>query len=503
VPYRPVAARIEAETRHTFVLLLGGLALLWATLFRIVAGASRRLRQQAAENRHQALHDALTGLPNRALFRDRTAQALLAARRDGTAVAVLLMDLDRFKDVNDSLGHHTGDLLLHQVGERLRARLRASDTIARLGGDEFAVLLPGLRDPAAAAAVARELREALERPFSPGDIQQIHADASIGIALYPDHGGDPDALIQHADVAMYQAKRARLGVAVYDSASDQSSPARLALLAELRRAIDGDELILHYQPKVDLAGGIDGAEALLRWPHPERGLIPPAEFIPLAEHTGLIRRLTLWVLEAALRQSREWRRQGLDVALAVNLSAANLADPELPDDIADLLRRMDVPPDRLTLEITESTAMADPARAQDLLLRLRDLGVGLSIDDFGTGHSSLAYLSSLPVTELKIDRSFVTSIATDDSDAMIVRSTIDLGHNLGLRVVAEGVEDDHTLRWLSDHGCDLAQGYGLTRPLPAAELPTWLAHWTAGGLTLGSRAPEDSASPGQLTAAGG
>ena len=262
VPYRPVAARIEAETRHTFVLLLGGLGLLWATLFGIVAGASRRLRQQAAENRHQALHDALTGLPNRTLFRDRTAQALLAARREGTAVAVLLMDLDRFKDVNDSLGHHTGDLLLDEVGERLRA----SDTIARLGGDEFDVLLPSLRDPAAAAAVARELRE----------------------ALYPDHGGDPDALIQHADVAMYEAKRARLGVAVYDSASDQSSPARLALLADLRRAIDGDELVLHYQPKVDLAGGIDGAEAL-RWAHPERGLIPPAEFIPLAEHTGLIR----------------------------------------------------------------------------------------------------------------------------------------------------------------------------------------------------------------------
>ena len=255
------------------------------------------------------------------------AQALLTARREGAAVGVLLMDLDRFKDVNDSLGHHTGDLLLGQVAERLRARLRASDTVARLGGDEFAVLLPGVTDAAAASAVARELREALERPFILGDIQQLHIEASVGVAVYPDHGADADALIQHADIAMYQAKRGRLGVAEYDLDSDQSSPARLALLADLRRAIDGDELVLHYQPKVNLAGGVDGAEALLRWEHPERGLIPTAEFIPLAEHTGLMRPLTLWVLEAALRQARDWRRAGLDIALAVNLSAANLRCP--------------------------------------------------------------------------------------------------------------------------------------------------------------------------------
>jgi len=480
VPYRAVAARIQAQTRHTFVLLLGGLGLLWATLFRIVAGASRRLSQQAADNRHQALHDALTGLPNRTLFRDRTAQALLAARRDGGAVGVLVMDLDRFKDVNDSLGHHVGDLLLKRVGERIRERLRASDTVARLGGDEFAVLLPGVPDRATAASVARDLRVALEDPFIlENDVQQIHAEPSIGVAVYPENGPDADMLLQHADVAMYEAKRGRLGVAEYDAERDQSSPARLALLADLRGAIDRDELVLHYQPKVNLAGGIDGAEALLRWQHPERGLIPPAEFIPLAEQTRLMRPLTLWVLEAALRQSREWRRGGLDIALAVNLSAANLADPALPDDIAELLRRMDVPPERLTLEITESTAMADPSRAQALLVRLRDLGVGLSIDDFGTGHSSLAYLSSLPVTELKIDRSFVMSIVRDLDDAVIVRSTIDLGHNLGLRVVAEGVEDDETLHWLTDHGCDLAQGYGLTRPLPAADLAQWLSRWSA------------------------
>jgi diguanylate cyclase (GGDEF)-like protein len=479
VPYRAVAARIEGKTRHTFVLLLGGLGLLWATLFRIVGGASKRLRMQAADNRHQALHDSLTGLPNRTLFRDRAAQALLAARREGAAVGVLLMDLDRFKDVNDSLGHHTGDELLRQVGERVRARLRASDTVARLGGDEFAVLLPGVTDAAAAAAVGRELRAALEPPFTLSDAQLLHADASVGVALFPDHGADADALIQRADVAMYQAKRDRAGVAEYDADSDQSSPERLALLAELSRAIDRDELVLHYQPKVNLTGGIDGAEALLRWQHPERGLIPPAEFIPFAEQTGLMRPLTAWVLEAALRQASDWRRDGLDIALAVNLSAANLADPALPDDIEQLLHRMDVPPDRLTLEITESTAMADPARARTLLVRLRELGVGLSIDDFGTGHSSLAYLSALPVTELKIDRSFVMSIATDDGDAAIVRSTIDLGHNLGLRVVAEGVEDDATLHWLRDHGCDLAQGYGLSRPLPAADVAAWLDRWGA------------------------
>jgi diguanylate cyclase (GGDEF)-like protein len=482
VPYRSVAARIEAKTRHTFLLLLGGLMVLWATLFRIVAGASKRLRRQAAENRHQALHDALTGLPNRTLFRDRTTMALLAARRTGTSVAVLLMDLDRFKEVNDTLGHHTGDLLLEQVGQRLRAQLRASDTVARIGGDEFAVLAPDVSDADAAMALASKLRAALEAPFALGELSEVHAEATIGVAVCPEHGSDADALIQHADVAMYAAKHARTGAAIYDPDADRYSLERLELIGELRRAIEHDELVLHYQPKIDLAadaGAAVAAEALVRWQHPQRGLIPPAEFIPLAEHTGLMRPLTLWVLETALRQARDWRAQRLDVAIAVNLSATNLADVALPDDVEALLARFAVAPERLTLEITESTAMADPTRASAVLRRLDEIGVGLAIDDFGTGHSSLAYLRSLPVTELKIDRSFVMNMSADAGDAVIVRSTIDLGHNLGLRVVAEGVEDEQALEWLTEHGCDLVQGYGISRPLPAARLPDWHHAWRA------------------------
>jgi diguanylate cyclase (GGDEF)-like protein len=477
VPYKSVSARVEEKTQRTFLLLLAGMVLLWATLFRIVAGASKRLRHQAAENRHQALHDALTGLPNRTLFHERTTEALMGARREGDAVAVLIMDVDRFKEVNDTLGHHTGDLLLEQVGRRLRAQLRPSDTVARLGGDEFAVLVPGVAGTAAATTIARKLCAALEAPFNLGELREVHVEGSVGVAVHPEHGTDADTLLQHADVAMYAAKQSRGGAALYDPAGDQYSPERLALVGELRGAIDRGELVLHYQPKVALSDGgatVDGVEALLRWQHPERGLIAPGEFVPLAEHTGLMRPLTLWVVEAALRQWREWRDDGLELEVAVNLSAANLVDVGLPDDVQALLRRFAASPDRLTLEITESTAMADPARAGVILRRLDEIGVGLSIDDFGTGHSSLAYLRRLPVKELKIDRSFVANMLADPGDAMIVRSTIDLGHNLGLRVVAEGVADDATLRLLAEHGCDLAQGYGVSRPLPAPGLLEWL-----------------------------
>ena len=477
VPYASVAARIEAATRHTFLLLLGGLVVLWALLFRIVAGASRRLRRQAALNRHQALHDALTGLPNRMLFMDRTTQALLASIREGESVAVMIMDLDRFKDVNDTLGHHTGDRLLVQVGERLRAQLRAADTVARLGGDEFAILLPRIDGLAAASVVAAKLRAALDEPFELDELQRVHVEASVGIATSPGHGHDAEVLLQHADIAMYDAKRAHAGSAVYDPARDQYSPERLALVGELREAIDRGDLVLHYQPKVNLvhpADAVHSAEALIRWEHPERGLLPPAEFIPQAEHTGLMRPLTLWVLEAALRQSQAWREQGRDLAIAVNLSAANLADASLPDDVDALLRRFGVPPERLTLEITESIAMADPVRAAAVLERLDALGVDLSIDDFGTGHSSLAYLKRLPVKELKIDRSFVIGMQDAADDGVIVRSTIDLGHNLGLRVVAEGVEDEDTRRWLGEQGCDVVQGYAISRPLPADRFGAWL-----------------------------
>jgi diguanylate cyclase (GGDEF)-like protein len=480
VPYAPVAARIADTRRHTFVLLLGGLLVLWLTLFRIVAGASKRLRRSADENHHQALHDALTGLPNRTLFLDRTAHALLGARRSGEGVCVLLMDLDRFKEVNDTLGHHIGDRLLEQVGERLRTELRASDTVARLGGDEFAVLIPGLSDPDMALSFAAKLRAALDEPFVLDDRIQTHAEASVGIALYPEHGTTADELVQHADVAMYAAKYAHSGAAVYDRDDDQSSPERLALIGELRGAIGRDDLVLHYQPKVDIDAPGDAAlavEALVRWEHPVHGLVPPAEFIPLAEHTGLMRPLTLWVLETALRQLCTWRAEGLDLAVAVNLSAANLADAELPRDVEALLERYGIASDHLTLEITESTAMADPTRAVAVLQRLSEIGVGLAIDDYGTGYSSLAYLKSLPVTELKIDRSFVMRMSSDAGDAVIVRSTIELGHNLGLRVVAEGVEDVRTLASLKRNGCDFVQGFEISRPLIASAVPAWFESW--------------------------
>ena len=453
--------------------LLAGLSVAMAV------AAHRRLRRRAAENSHQARHDLLTGLPNRTQFHDRITRAALLAQEHGRQIAVMLIDLDGFKEVNDTLGHGNGDKLLQQIGVRLPEALRAGDTVARLGGDEFAILLPTVAGEDAALMVAEDLRRALDGPFALADLA-IHPDASIGIALYPDHGADADTLIQHADVAMYLAKDGRTGVAVYDEEQDRYSPDRLALIGELRRAIDQGELTLHYQPQVEPeTGRVGGVEALLRWQHPERGLVPPDEFIPLAERTGLIRPLTLWVLDAALRQCASWRRAGLDLWVSANLSAANLVDGDTPRQIEQLLRRWDVPPSLFRLEITETTAMADPARTHAVLARLDAMGVQLAIDDFGTGYSSLAYLKRLPVHELKIDRSFVSNMAHDPNDEVIVTSTIDLGHNLGLRVVAEGVEDQDTLDELVRRGCDLAQGYHFTRPLPPAELRAWLTEWQA------------------------
>ncbi len=459
--------------------LLAGLSVAMA------AAAHRRLRRRAAENRHQARHDLLTGLPNRTQFHDRITQAALRAQEDGRQIAVMLIDLDGFKEVNDTLGHGNGDRLLQQIAARLPEALREGDTVARLGGDEFAVLLPTVAGEGAALMVAEGLRRALDGPFVLADLA-IHPDAGIGIAMYPDHGVDADTLIQHADVAMYLAKEGRTGVVVYDEEQDRYSPDRLALIGELRRAIDQGELTLHYQPQVEPdTGRVGGVEALLRWQHPERGLVPPDEFIPLAERTGLIQPLTLWVLDAALRQCASWRRAGLDLWVSANLSAANLVDGDTPREIERLLRRWGVPPALFRLEITETTAMADPARTGAVLSRLDAMGVQLAIDDFGTGYSSLAYLKRLPVHELKIDRSFVSNMANDPNDEVIVTSTIDLGHNLGLRVVAEGVEDQDTLDELVRRGCDLAQGYHFTRPLPPAELRAWLTEWEASTASRG------------------
>jgi diguanylate cyclase (GGDEF)-like protein len=474
VAYSKIEAGVRGRTNNYSLLIFMGLAVLYGIMFRIVAGASKTLRRQAEVNEHQALHDALTDLPNRTLFHDRVHQALASARREHIAAAVMIMDLDRFKEVNDTLGHASGDELLKQVGLRLRDSLRESDTVARLGGDEFGVLLPKVVDAEAAVAVARKLRTTLEEPFTLHGLA-LRMEASIGIALFPDHGSDVQSLLQRADVAMYVAKEHPSGCELYARERDEYSPDRLTLLTELRRGIDRGQLLLHFQPKADLrTGDIQGVEALVRWQHPERGMIPPDEFIPPAQKTGVITPLTMFVLDEALRQCRTWALQGMELCVAVNLSTRNLLDVHLPDTVGELLARWEVPARLLELEITESTILADPVRAMEILSRLDEMGIRLAIDDFGTGYSSLAYLKRLPVDELKIDKSFILGMEENENDAVIVRSTIDLGRNLGLRVVAEGVETAKAWNRLVSLGCDIAQGYYLSRPVPADQLTEWL-----------------------------
>ncbi|HEV3002718.1 MAG TPA: EAL domain-containing protein, partial [Solirubrobacteraceae bacterium] len=420
----------------------------------------------------RALHDVLTGLPNRALFQDRVDRALSVAQRDGSRPVVMLLDLDRFKEVNDTLGHHRGDELLRLVGPRIAGVLRSSDTVARLGGDEFAVLLPTAPDAAAGAEVGQKILQALERPFRV-DGAELEVGASLGIACFPEHGEDVDTLMQRADRAMYAAKGTRSGHELFDVSV--SGPDPLAVVGDLRRGMSDGELGVLYQPKVDLATGeVRGAEALVRWEHPLRGLVLPASFVGHAEHTGLIRPLTLHVLDTALAQVRDWRDAGLrEMTVAVNVSMRSLLDRSLIADVEQLLAKWDVPAEALQLELTESTIMADPQRAREILDALHAVGVGLSIDDFGTGYSSLGKLRQLPVDEIKIDRSFVVGMAHDRSDATIVRSTIDLARNLGLRVVAEGVEHAHVRDELAALGCDLGQGYVFSRPLEGAALLAW------------------------------
>ena len=474
LPYRPIAAAIAADTQRLYLVLVGGLVLLYVVLFRIVAGASTRLRRQAAENEHLALHDPLTGLPNRTLFHDRAAQAILAARRDGHGVALAILDLDRFKEVNDTLGHHNGDLLLREIGERIASALRGSDTVARLGGDEFGVLLPKIQDSAAALAVSDRVRHELREPFMLEGVT-LDVGGSVGIALYPGHGDDVETLLQRADVAMYVAKEDHGGCELYSAERDEYSPARLALVAELRRAIDEGELVLNYQPQAELQSGrIVAVEALVRWQHPERGLIGPDEFVGLAERTGLIRELTQHVLDTALAEARAWQDAGLALVVSVNLSARDLLDLGLPDKVRELLAKHGVAPERLELEITESVILADPMRAQVILGRLSAMGIRLAIDDFGSGYSSLSSLKRLPVGEIKIDRSFVMNMEEDENDAVIVRSTIELGRNLGLNVVAEGVESEAVWADLARLGCDVAQGFYLGRPMTAAAFLDWV-----------------------------
>ena len=471
LPYAPVAAEIRDEIRVTYFLLAGGLLLLFGLLFKIVASASKELSRQAEHHHEQARHDVLTGLPNRTLLYEHGAVAL--GRFGQPRVGVLLIDLDRFKEVNDALGHDCGDLLLIEVAERMRGEIRGHDMLARFGGDEFAVLLMDT-DATSAREVARRLLRSLEQPFNVRGFA-VQLDASIGVALHPDHGADVTELVQRADVAMYEAKRRNTGVELYDAERDPHTPERLMLLAELRRAIDEDELVLHYQPQISLeTGEVIGAEALVRWQHPERGLLAPGEFVPLAERTASVRALTLWVLDNALRQCREWMDAGLDLSMAVNLAGPNVSDGSIPGAIAELLERWQVPPGRLELEISESTVMTDPRRAEEVLSRLDAMGIRLSLDDFGTGHSSLGYLRRLPLDRVKIDRSFVMNMDECENDVTIVRSTIDLARNLGLETVAEGVETAASEGTLTELGCPVAQGFFIGRPMPTDAFARWI-----------------------------
>lgn len=447
-----------------------------------------QLRKEAEERRYEALHDSLTGLANRSLFLQKVAEMGSHAGDGGRELAgVLLMDLDRFKEVNDTLGHHSGDRLLCEVAARLNSALRREDTISRLGGDEFAILLRHLDSVEQAVATAARIAQDLERPFALDDIS-VDVGVSIGIAISPDHGTDASSLLQRADIAMYQAKTMNKGAVLYSPESDDHSTKRLALAADLRRALGEGELIVYHQPKARLCDGVvTGTEALVRWRHPQHGLIGPDEFIPVAEKTGLISPLTLLVLGKALDQCQLWRQAGYEMGVSVNLAVRSLLDADLTDHVSAALEAADVPPSALTLEITESGVMADPTRTITVLEELAASGVRISVDDFGTGYSSLSYLRRLPVHEVKVDRTFVFRLASDASDASIVQSIVELGHNLGLKTVAEGVEDQLSWDMLRSLGCDEAQGYFLSRPVPASTITDWLTRrsYTAGGAPVG------------------
>ncbi|HVF76083.1 MAG TPA: bifunctional diguanylate cyclase/phosphodiesterase [Acidimicrobiales bacterium] len=432
-----------------------------------------RLRMNADESEYQSLHDSLTDLPNRAHFSRRLEERLAA----GSALGVLLLDLDGFKDVNDTLGHQHGDLLLQQVAKRLRTALRHGDTLARLGGDEFAVLLPDVVGSQAAVSVARGLVAALERPFDVSDVS-VEIGGSVGVALSPLHGMEADGLLQRADIAMYLAKANHTGVEVYDAERDGHTPERLALVGELRHAIAEGHLEVHYQPQMSLAtGDVVGAEALVRWQHPTRGWLPPDEFVAVAERTGLVRPLTSFVLETALRECARWREGDGPERISVNLSARSLLQPTFPDDVRTLLRDTGVPAEALCLELTETSILVEPRRTVPVLQQLAQTGITIAIDDFGTGQSSLAYLKQLPVGEIKIDKSFVMTMEEDRADEAIVCSIIQLAANLDLPVVAEGVESMALAARLRGAGCGFAQGFGFSKALPAESFVAWVEEW--------------------------
>ncbi len=458
---------------------------------RLLPAIARELREaRVRQERHQADEtiqrlayiDQVTGLPNRIRFLELVRAAVAAAQRERRPMAVLLINLDRFREINETLGHNHGDNLLQKVGIRLRGALFAPDMIARLGGDEFGILLPRLAAVGDVQLVIKKLQHFLEVPFILDEIPII-VEASLGVATMPEHADNADMLLQRADIAMYRAKQMASGYAIYTPEYDRRSPERLGLMAELRAAIEGSQLLLHFQPKVAIeTRRIVGSEALVRWQHPRLGLLPPDKFILAAEQTGLIAPLTRWVLIDALSHCQGARREGMQLRVSVNLSARSLHDPHLPELVEEALRETGAAPEQLTLEVTESAIVLDPKRAEETLAALNHMGIKISIDDFGTGYTSLASIKHLSVSEIKIDKSFVLGMLANNSDAMIVRSVIDLGHNLGLRVVAEGVETREIYDALAALGCDEAQGYFISRPQTCETLKSWFptAPWKIG-----------------------
>jgi diguanylate cyclase (GGDEF)-like protein len=468
--YGMLQASTSESVRNLATIVALGLLTVWLLLFRTVRRASRVMRARASENARLALLDPLTGLPNRRLLQQRLQTALAQAQENGVQVGLLMLDVDRFKEINDTLGHDRGDQLLQQVAGRLSGIVRATDTVARLGGDEFAVLLTTVRSVDDGILFGQRVLEQFTDPYVIDGLT-LHVDTSVGLAVLPDHAQDAQSLLKHADIAMYVAKAGRIGLSVYDADGDSTSTARLVMLSDLRQALDADDqLSIAYQPKVGLRSGeVQGLEALLRWKHPQRGMIPPSEFIPLAERTGLVHHLTRKVLTLVLEQLQRWHEQGWDIQVAVNLSAHNLTEPDLESRIGSLLASYGVPPSMLEVEITESAIMHDPERAAVVLRRISAMGVSVALDDFGSGNTSISQLRDLPISTLKIDRSFIVDM--DNGNDILVRVVTDLAHEFRMTAVAEGVESPDTARRLRAIGCDVVQGYLYGRPVAAAELP--------------------------------
>jgi diguanylate cyclase len=428
---------------------------------------------------YSATHDAVTELPNRALFYDRVDQALLNASKQVRMVSLVLLEVANFKEIYDTLGRIRSDLILKQVATRLQSLVTETDSVARIDGNIFSVLLADVDSENFALALVKSIQSAFEHAFKSEHLSLV-LHINLGIVHYPEHGDDVDTLVQKGGVALFMAARSHQGYAVYTPAFDDHSPRRLTLMSELRQAIDRNQLYVQYQPKVNITDGkVYGAEALVRWLHPKHGLISPDEFIPMAERTRMIKYLTLWVLKQTFQQCARWHHQGLDLTVSVNLSAIDLHDPELPDIVAGVAAAAGTKPSWIMLEITESSIMNDPERTLDVIQRLHLMGYKLSIDDFGTGYSSLGYLRKMPLTELKIDKSFVMDILHSDNDAVIVNATINLAHNLGLQVTAEGVESLEIMQRLASYGCDIAQGYYYAKPLPVDEFDRWIGQYAS------------------------